>query len=267
MRPIRDILPRRLGTVGTPSTTVAAVLGIVSLLFSSQAAAQASRPSEHPSDAFDFMNLLSQQGLHNYDDETWNAYGQFTWISSFKAPFHAPYTNLNGSVMSLKPDFEHSFTASATLFLGLRLWKGAAAYYVPEAIAERPLSNLRGIGGSIQNFELQKGGTAVPQLYRARAYIDQNFDLGGKPVRLESNPQRLEMIVKSRRLVFHVGNFTVLDFLDKNEFSSDTRQQYFNMAFMLSSMTDSDSCSKSPTRCTSPGIVGPSATFNTQPLP
>jgi hypothetical protein len=49
---------------------------------------------------------------------------------------------------------------------------------------------------------------------------------------------QLEMTVKSRRLVLHVGNFTVLDFFDKNEFSSDTRQQYFNMAFMTYSAYD-----------------------------
>ena len=223
---------------GTFRGALACALCAVTVFLTSSAFAQVSRPTEHPSEAFDFMNLLSQLGWHNYDDETWNAYGQFTWISSFKAPFHAPYTNLHGSDMSLVPGFEHSFTGSATLYLGLRLWQGAAIYYVPELIAERPLSRLRGIGGSIQNFELQKGGTAMPQLYRARAYIDQNFNLGGKPVRLESNPQQLEMTVKSRRLVLHVGNFTVLDFLDKNEFSSDTRQQYFNMAFMTYSAYD-----------------------------
>ena len=223
---------------GSLSATLACAMCAVSVLLASPASAQVSHPTEHPDDAFDFMNLLAKLGRHNYDDETWNAYGQFTWISSFKAPFHAPYTNLNGSDMSLKPNFEHSFTGSATLYLGLRLWEGAAAYYVPEVITERPLSNLRGIGGSIQNFELQKGGTEMPQLYRARIYIDQTFNLGGKPVRLESNPMQLETMVKSRRLVLHIGNFTVLDFMDKNEFSSDTRQQYFNMAFMTYSAYD-----------------------------
>ena len=208
------------------------------LLGGGTAAAQVSRPPGHADDAFDFMNLLSDLGLHNYDDETWNAYGQVTWISSFKLPFHAPHTNWHGSDMSLVPEFEHSFTGSATLYLGLRLWQGGAFYYVPEVIAERPLSHLRGIGGSIQNFELQKGGTAMPQLYRARAYIDQTFNLGGKPVHQTSDPMQLETTVKSRRVVIHVGNFTVLDFMDKNEFSSDTRQQYFNMAFMTYSAFD-----------------------------
>jgi high affinity Mn2+ porin len=198
------------------------------------AAAQVARPTPRPDEAFDFMNLLSSLGWHNYDDETWNAYGQLTWISSFKAPFHSPYQ----AHMSLVPGFEHSFTGSATLYLGLKLWDGGAVYYVPEVIAEKPLSQLRGIGGSIQNFELQKGGTEMPQIYRARAYFEQVFNLGGKPVHLTSDPMQLEMSVKSRRLTLHVGNFTVLDFFDKNEFSSDTRQQYFNMAFMTYSAYD-----------------------------
>ena len=202
------------------------------------AMAQVARPAAHADDAFDFMNVLSDLGWHQYKGETWNAYGQVTWISSLKAPFHAPHTNLNGSNMSLLPGFEHSFTGSATLYLGLRLWQGAAAYYVPEVITERPLSQLRGIGGSIQNFELQKGGTAMPQLYRARVYVDQTFNLGGRTVLQTSDPMQLEAKVKSRRLVLHAGNFTVLDFMDKNEFSSDTRQQYFNMAFMTYSAFD-----------------------------
>ena len=39
---------------------------------------------------------------------------------------------------------------------------------MPEVIAERPLSNLHGLGGAIQNFELQKGGSETPQIYQAR---------------------------------------------------------------------------------------------------
>jgi hypothetical protein len=218
--------------------TLALLSFATSIFHASVTCAQVARPTVRPSDAFDVMNLLARHGLHDYERETWNAYGQITWISSLKAPFHAPYTNQGGSNMSLLPEFEHSFTGTASLFLGVRLTDGISAYYVPEVVTLRPLSNLRGIGGSIQNFELQKGGTIMPQLYRARAYLDFTFNLGGKPVRLESNPMQLETTVRSRRLVLHVGNFTVLDFLDKNEFSSDTRQQYFNMAFMTYSAFD-----------------------------
>ncbi len=47
-------------------------------------------------------------------------------------------------------------------FVGLRLWPGAEAYFVPELIAEKPLSSLVGLGSAIQNFELQKNGVLTP---------------------------------------------------------------------------------------------------------
>jgi len=145
---------------------------------SAPASAQAAPPAAHEDEAFDFMNLLADHGWHDIDHESWNLYGQFTYISSWKLPFFAPYTNANGSINSLVPDYERSFTGSFTLFLGARLWPGGEAYFVPEVIAERALSGLRGIGGSIQNFELQKTGTETPQLYRARLFLRQTFGFG-----------------------------------------------------------------------------------------
>jgi high affinity Mn2+ porin len=189
-------------------------------------------PSGHEDDAFDFMNLLARHGLHDIKDEAWNAYGQFTWISSLKLPFSAPYSNVNGSTNSLVPDAEHSFTGTATFFLGIRLWQGAEAYLVPEVIAEQPLSNLKGLGGAIQNFELQKGGTLTPLIYRSRAYLQQTIGFGGTRVEKTSDPMQLGTVVDSRRLVLRAGNFSILDFFDKNSFSGDLRRQFFNMAFL-----------------------------------
>jgi len=133
------------------SLVVVKALLVASVVVSVPALAQTAHPSGHTEDAFDLMNVLAQHGLHDIDEESWNAYGQLTWISSLKLPFHSrsPYANANGSDMSLVPDFEHSFTGTATLYLGLRLWKDGEFYYVPEVVAERPLSQLRGIGGSI----------------------------------------------------------------------------------------------------------------------
>jgi hypothetical protein len=61
----------------------------------------------------------------------------------------------------------------------VRLWKGAEGYLVPELISEQPLSQLRGLGGAIQNFELQKGGASVPQIYHSRIFVKQTVGLGG----------------------------------------------------------------------------------------
>ena len=204
------------------------------------ASAQAAPPAGHKDEAFDFMNLLSQHGLHDIHDESWNAYGQFTYISSWKLPFHsgAPYTNANGSINSLVPDAERSFTGSFTLFFGLKLWPGGEAYFVPEVISERPLSQLRGLGGSIQNFELQKTGGETPQLYRARTFLRQTIGFGGSNVEKTSDPMQLAAVVDSRRLVLTGGSFTILDVFDHNGITWDPRQTFMNMAFMTHSSWD-----------------------------
>ncbi len=213
-------------------------LALGALLSPAAARAQAAPPAAHEDAAFDFMNLLAHDGLHDIDDETWNLYGQFTYISSWKLPFQARYTNLNGSVNSLVPDSERSFTGSFTLFFGLRLWPGAQFYFVPEAIAERPLSGLRGLGASIQNFELQKQGSENPQFYRSRTFLRQNIDLGGSKVQQTSDPMQLAGAVESRRIVLTLGTFTTLDVFDRNNVTWDPRQTFLNMAFMTHAAWD-----------------------------
>jgi hypothetical protein len=208
------------------------------LLGSTRARAQAAPPAAHEDQAFDFMNLLAHHGLHDIADESWNVYGQFTYISSFKLPFDARYTNANGSVNSLAPDYERSFTGSFTLFFGLRLWSGGEAYVVPEIISERGLSGLKGLGSAIQNFELQKTGSETPQLYRARAYLRQTVGFGGRRKAMESNPMQLSTVADSRRLVLTAGNFTALDVFDHNNVTWDPRQTFLSMAFMTHSSWD-----------------------------
>ena len=218
--------------------TRAGVFALGAALAASSALAQGAPPARHADVAFDVMNELSQHGLHDLDDERWNAYGQTTYISSWKLPFTVPYTNLNGSPNSLLPGHERSYTWSATLFLGAKLWPGAEAYFVPEVIAERPLSNLHGLGGAIQNFELQKGGSETPQIYRARLFVRQNIGLGGEPVKKSSDPMQLGTTVDARRIVITAGNFSVLDLMDKNGVTGDPRQTFFNMAFMTHAAWD-----------------------------
>ena len=182
---------------------------------------------------------MTENGEHNIENESWNAYGQFTYISHWKPSFPALYTNLNGSINSLLPTAERSFTGTATLYLGARLWRGAEAYFAPELISERPLTELRGLGGDgIQNFELQKGGAEIPQIYHSRLYLRQTFGLGGQRVAKESSPLQLGTAYDSRRIVLVAGNFTVLDFFDKNAFDIDPRQGFLNLGFLTYSAWD-----------------------------
>jgi hypothetical protein len=203
-------------------------VALVTLLVATAARAAVSEPEGRAPDAFDFMNLLADHGLHPLDDERWNAYGQLTWISSFKPSFNSPYRGQD----SLSPNFEHSFTGTFTAYLGAKLWHGAELYWVPEVVTERPLSHLVGLGGVIQNFELQKGGGASPTVYSSRLFLKQTINLGGEWLAKDSDPQQLATNYQARRLTVIVGNFSVLDFFDKNNFAGDLRRQFFNMAFL-----------------------------------
>jgi high affinity Mn2+ porin len=196
------------------------------------ARAQVSEPDPRADDEFDFMNLLAAHQLHQLHDERWNAYGQGTYISSLKLPYDAAYSNLDGTANSLSPRLEHSFTGTATVYMGLRTWRGGEAYFSPEVIAMHPLSNLKGLGSAIQNFELQKNGSAIPTPYIPRLYGRQTFGLGGHQVKQDSNPLQLGRSVDSRRLTVTLGKLSVLDMFDKNAFAGDLRRQFFNMAFM-----------------------------------
>ncbi len=195
-------------------------------------------PELNDQDEFSLMGTLSDLGLHNLQDERWNAYGQGTYISSFKQAFPAAYTNLNGTPNSLLPKAERSFTATFTSYFGLKAWTGGEFYAAPEMISERPLSGLKGLGGSIQNFELQKNGTAHATWYASRAYYRQTVSFGGTTSEVHSGPMQLAGTLDSRRLVFTAGKLSVIDIFDKNSYAGDLRHQFLSMAFMTNAAYD-----------------------------
>ncbi len=189
-------------------------------------------------DNFSLIKAISNLGLYQMNEERWNAYGQATYISSWKPSFPAAYTNLNGSPNSLVPEAERSFTGTVTGYFGLKVVDGSEIYLAPEMISELPLSDLKGLGGSIQNFELQKTGAVSATWYKSRFYLKQTFNLGGDSNRVASGPMQLASNYDTHRLVFTVGNMSILDVFDKNIYSGDLRQQFFNMAFMTHAAYD-----------------------------
>lgn len=184
------------------------------------------------------MQTLADAGWHDLDHERWNAYGQATYISSWKPAFAAAYTNLNGTPHSLSPNAERSFTGTVTAYFGLKAWQGGEIYLVPEMISELPLSDLKGLGGAIQNFELQKTGSVSATWYKSRFYLKQTFNFGGEQLHADSGPLQLAGVSDSRRLVVTLGNLSVLDIFDKNSYSADLRQQFLNMAFLTHAAYD-----------------------------
>ena len=93
-------------SVAARARALAAGLVAFVLLAPSSARGQAAPPGGHEDAAFDLMNVMAEHGLHDIHYEPWNVYGQFTYISSWKLPLSAPYTNANGSPYSLISDGE-----------------------------------------------------------------------------------------------------------------------------------------------------------------
>ncbi len=195
-------------------------------------------PELNDPDEFSLMGTLTDLGLHDMQDERWNVYSQATYISSFKDRFPAAYTNLNGTPNSLLPNAERSFTATFGTYFGVKAWQGGEFYISPEMIASEALSGLKGIGGSIQNFELQKNGSASSTWYLAREFYRQTLSFGGTNTEVNSGPLQLAGTVDSRRFVLTAGKFSVIDIFDKNTYAGDLRHQFLNMAFMANAAYD-----------------------------
>jgi hypothetical protein len=216
---------------------------LISLVLQAGYLRAADSENEEASDSqFSLMKKLSEKGLHDVHNENWNFYGQYTYIDIHKPAFHTLYTNLNGSNSSLLPGTERSFTETLTLFFGVRLWQtegqDAEFYVVPEAVAEQTLSKLKGIGGAIENFELQKTGGPGPTFYRSRLFLRQTFELGGKSVDVESDQMQLAKKADSHRLVFTIGNYSFIDVFDKNNVIGDLRRSFMDESFMTYSAWD-----------------------------
>jgi high affinity Mn2+ porin len=175
--------------------------------------------------------ILLVSPLRAEEDERWNAFGQATYIANKHDTLPAAYTNLNGSPNSLSPDKERSWSATATGYLGVRPWQGGEIFFVPEMIAQVAFSDLHGLGGSVQNGELEKTGFSDPIFYRSRLFLRQTWHLGGEASKVESAPMQLAKTVASQRFVLTAGNLAIIDIFDRNAFAGDIRQQFLSMNF------------------------------------
>ena len=68
----------------------------------------------------------------------WSLHFQQTIVTQHHGSFPAPYSGRN----SLQPEPETKTSLTATLFLGVRLWKGAGLYFNPEISGGEGLSGV-----------------------------------------------------------------------------------------------------------------------------
>ncbi|CAN5344037.1 hypothetical protein BH09BAC4_BH09BAC4_08960 [soil metagenome] len=186
-----------------------------------------------------------QDNNNNYLDslKNWSLHFQFTTIVQGHTRFNgAGYDGRN--TLSTLPDTALSVTT--TLFLGRRLWRGAAVYANPELAGGRGVGHRNslapydeslyapavGIAG-FPNGETFRIGSARPALYVARFYIEQIISLNrGASKEAESEANQVEEPIPSSRLVITAGKFSIADIFDNNVYAHDPRSQFSNWALM-----------------------------------
>lgn len=171
-----------------------------------------------------FLSAQENDSLKNH----WlTIHAQATIIHQFKPSFHAPYSGSN----SLLTQKEHKTSITSTLYLGVRLWKGASIYFNPEIAGGSGLSSALGIGDAT-NGETFRVGDPAPQIYPARLFFKQLFALTKEQTYQESDQNQLGMAVPTKYISITIGKVGIADFFDDNTYSHDPRTQFLAWSLM-----------------------------------
>lgn len=149
-------------------------------------------------------------------------HGQATFTLEGTPGFRSPYAGPN----SLTPN-QAKETIDATLFAGVRPWRGGELWINPEIDQGFGLSNTLGAAG-FPSAEAYKVGKSRPYFRLQRLFFRQTIDIGGGD---DSAPATLNQFAAARRanrIVFTVGKFGVGDVFDTNRYAHDPRGDFLN---------------------------------------
>jgi high affinity Mn2+ porin len=168
-----------------------------------------------------------------FEEQRLNYYGQTTVITQHNDSFHSPYQGPN----SFLSQEETATSATATLMLGGKLWKGGELYFDPEIACGRGLSDVFGMP-AFPNGDITRVGRLEPTPYVARLYASQTIGFGGETENIAAGPNQLAVTKDISRFTFTVGKFALTDFFDNNAYAHDPRSQFMNWALMYNAAWD-----------------------------
>ena len=155
--------------------------------------------------------------------DRWSIHGQFTFIEQGYPRFTSPYEGAN----SLSGASQLRNTASATFFLGVRVWNGGELYFNPELMQGFGLSDVRGVA-AFPNGEAQKSDFRVPRFNVARLFFSQTFGLGGERETIEDDPNQVSGERDVSRITVSLGKFAVTDYFLVNSYAGEPRTTFLN---------------------------------------
>jgi high affinity Mn2+ porin len=164
----------------------------------------------------------------------WTIHAQITTVYQYHPAFHADYSGIN----SLSSDAAGALSLTSTLFVGRKLWKGAAIYVNPELSGGMGLSGAHGAAG-FPNGEIYRVGNPTPTPFFARLFLQQIIRLGKSDYDVQpTDANQLAGKIPSSRVVISVGKFCLSDFFDGNSYDHDARSQFLNWSLMANGSWD-----------------------------
>ncbi len=178
--------------------------------------------------------IKAQTKVDTSKNETSNHF-QVTVISQSHAGFPVSYAGRNSLADSTELG---ASSITATLFFGKKLWKNAAFYFNPEVAGGAGLSYSVGVAGAL-NGETYRIGDPEPKTSVARAFFQQNIPLRNTTYEeVEDDVNQVKDSRPTSRITISVGKFAISDFYDKNDYSHDPRNQFFNWSLMSNGAWD-----------------------------
>ena len=173
-----------------------------------------------------FKQSVHAQNTKDTTSKTkWTNHFQMTVIAQKHSGFKSSYSGNNSLADTVEPT---ATSITTTLFLGRKLWQGAAIYFNPEVSGGNGLSFAEGVAGAL-NGETYRVGAVAPHVFLARAYLQQHIPLGNTTYEYAADDvNQVAGKIPTSRITISAGKFAISDFYDKNTFSKDPRSQFFN---------------------------------------
>jgi high affinity Mn2+ porin len=184
---------------------------------------------------FCIQTVSAQADSERVNINNWTSHFQATVIGQSHSGFPSAYRGENSLADSVEPT---AVSLTSTLFLGRRLWKGAAIYVDPEVAGGKGLSFATGVAGAL-NGETYRVGATEPQVFIARAYLQQHIPLRNtKYDSISDGLNQLADRIPTDRVTISVGKFAISDFFDYNSYGKDPRTQFFNWSIWANGAWD-----------------------------
>ena len=161
------------------------------------------------------------------DPDRVNFHGQMTFLEQAYPAFRSPYQG----PQSLPGGGQGRETSDASLFVGVRLWRGAEMWINPEIDQGFGLANTLGVAG-FTSGEAYKVGQTYPYARLPRAFIRQTIDLGGDTGKVEAGTSQFAGSQTANWLVLTVGKLSVVDIFDYNKYAHDPRNDFLNWSIV-----------------------------------